>query len=93
MEDRQKRIDVPHNVIIENRSKVNISGVKDVDSFNENEIVVITAKGTLVISGSGLHIERLSVESGDVKVEGVVNLLEYEDAAEKKDGFFSRLFN
>ena len=52
-----------------------------------------TSQGTLIIRGENLHIEKLSLDGGDLKVEGDVDSLTYEDGrGEKSGGFFSRLF-
>ena len=59
--------DVIHNIIMENRKKVSVSGVDDVESFNEEEIVLHTEnQGILILKGAGLHINKLNVDSGDV---------------------------
>ena len=83
----------PHNVIIENRKKVSITGVLDVDSFDEQNVVVLCELGVLVIKGDDLHINRLNVESGDVSVEGEINSLGYTEISDKKaGGVFRNLF-
>ena len=93
-EDRYKTAEASHNVIIEGRKKLSVSGVDDVESFDENEIVMGTAQGVLILSGKDLRIEKLSLDSGEVTVEGVVDSLEYEDGTDSGDGggFLSRLF-
>jgi len=93
-EDRYKTAEPSHNVIIEGRKKLSVSGVDDVESFDENEIIMGTAQGVLVLSGKDLRIERLSLDSGEVIVEGIVDALEYEDDADSPagGGFLSRLF-
>ena len=67
MNDTQGR----HNAILENRQRLQLSGVTDVDSFDEDEIRLFTQLGELTIKGKDLHINEISVESGDVSVEGV----------------------
>ena len=84
--------ELPHHVIIEGRSRMSVAGVEDVESFDEDSIVCVTTRGTLVIKGSGLHIDKLNIEGGELNVEGTVNSLEYEEGAVVKGGFFSRLF-
>lgn len=81
----------PHHVILEERSGLTVSGVEDVESFDETAIVMATAKGTLVVRGENLHIEKLSLDGGDLKVEGMVDSLTYEDDGREKLGFFARL--
>ncbi len=81
-----------HNVIMEGRKKLSVSGVEEVESFDENTIVMSTAMGILVVRGEELHIEALSLEGGELKVEGVVESLTYEEDGRREGGFFSRLF-
>ena len=52
---------------------------------------MITVKGTLVVRGEALHIEKLSLDGGDLKVEGMVDSLTYEDEGREKGGFLARL--
>ena len=68
------------------------SGVEEVESFDENTIVMVTSKGTLVVRGEDLHIEKLSLDGGDLKVEGAVDALSYEDDRGGRGGLLSRLF-
>lgn len=92
---RTSASELVHNVIIENRKKLSISGVEDVESFDEDSIVLYTGLGSMTIRGEDLHINKLSVESGEVVIEGEIDSLAYSDAGEGKNrgsGFFSRLF-
>ena len=82
----------PHNITLESRSRLTVSGVDSVESFDEASIVMTTTEGALVITGSGLHIEKLSLDGGDLRVEGAVDSLTYEDESARREGFFSRLF-
>ncbi len=91
-EEKYKTVELPHNVIIEGRKKLSVSGVDDVESFDENEVIMSTAQGILFIRGSSLRIEKLSLDSGDVVLEGVIDKLEYEDDVKASGGLFSRLF-
>ena len=81
------RNDSVHNVILENRKKVSVSGVDDVESFNEDEIVLHTEDhGVLVLKGSDLHINKLNVDSGDVSITGEINSMEYIAVSLKSKG-------
>ena len=82
---------MPHHVMMEGRSSLSVSGVEEVESFDETIIVMNTVKGTLVVRGDGLHIEKLSLDGGDLKVEGMVDSLTYEDDGREKGGFLARL--
>lgn len=82
----------PHNVTLEDRRHLTISGVEDVERFDETAVVLSTAQGVLTVQGSGLHIEQLSLNGGDLKVEGLIESLSYEDRMEQAGGLFARLF-
>lgn len=73
-----------HNAILENRSHLMLSGITDVDSFDETEIALYTQLGELTIKGNNLHINEMSVESGNLSVEGDINALIYGDKNRKK---------
>ncbi|MCI5705675.1 MAG: sporulation protein YabP [Oscillospiraceae bacterium] len=82
-----------HHLILEDREKLTVSGVEEVESFDENTIVMDTAQGILIVRGEDLHIEKLSLDGGDLKVEGTVESLTYEDDRREKGGFFARLLH
>ena len=92
-EDRRPRQEAAdHHVILEGRASLSVSGVEEVESFDENAIVMRTAQGTLVVRGEELHIEKLSLDGGDLRVEGMVDSLTYEDDGGVRGGFLARLF-
>lgn len=80
-----------HHLILEDREHLTVSGVEEVESFDESTIVMETAQGVLIVRGEGLHIEQLSLDGGDLKVEGTVEALSYEESRRQRGGFFSRL--
>lgn len=91
MEDRIKS----QNLILEDRERLNISGVEHVESFNENQIVVDTVRGSLVIKGESLNISKLNLEDGNVKIEGTVESLVYSNkssSSSKGSGFLGKMF-
>ena len=81
-----------HHVILEGRASLSVSGVEEAESFDENAIVMRTSLGTLVVRGEELHIEKLSLDGGDLRVEGMVDSLTYEDDGGPRAGFLARLF-
>lgn len=81
-----------NNINLQDRSKLSVSGVKDVDSFDEQAIIAYTDFGELTISGVKLHIESLSIEVGQLNVVGKINSLVYLDQAPKSSGLFGKLF-
>ena len=88
----ERNREMPHTVILEGREKLSISGVVDVQSFDEDLVLLETVRGMLVVRGQGLHVERLQLEAGELIVEGEVGCLEYDDSVQPRGGFFSRLF-
>ena len=88
----ERNREMPHTVIPEGREKLSISGVVDVQSFDEDQVLLETVRGMLVVRGQGLHVERLQLEAGELIVEGEVGCLEYDDSVQPRGGFFSRLF-
>ena len=90
-EENRPRAEAAHHIILEEREQLSVSGVEEVESFDETAIVMVTVKGTLVIRGEGLHIEKLSLDGGDLNVEGEVDSLSYEDGGRTRGGLLSRL--
>lgn len=82
-----------HNLVMENRKKLTVSGVSEVESFNEEEVIMASSGWTLSVKGEGLHMEKLSVDSGDVIITGRIDSVEYEEAPAARTGFFKRLFS
>ena len=82
-----------HNVILEGRKNLTISGVTDVDSFDERCISLYTQLGEIVIKGRELHINSMSVETGDMTIEGDIWALNYGDKDKKSSAtFLGKLF-
>lgn len=80
-----------HRIVLEDREQLTVSGVEEVESFDENTILLTTAQGDLEIQGEGLHIEKLSLDGGDLKVEGQVSALIYQNERRERGGLLSRL--
>lgn len=83
-----------HCVTVDERSKITVSGVDDVESFDEETIVVYTSMGTLTLKGGDFRISKLNVDSGELIVEGEADSIEYSDehSHDKSGGFFGKLF-
>ena len=90
-EDNRARPAMSHHVILEEREQLVISGVEEVESFDESTIFLTTAQGCLEIQGEELHIEKLSLDGGDLKVEGRVTALIYGEERRERGGLLSRL--
>lgn len=71
MEERKTQRDVQKcNIIIEERKRLSISGVEDIDTFDESDFTAITSAGALVVKGRDFHISKLNVDTGELIVEG-----------------------
>ncbi len=78
MNETNKKTPV-HNIILESRSKLSVSGVTDVDRFDENIVLLYTSMGELTVRGADLHVNDLSVESGEMNIEGEIQSITYGD--------------
>jgi sporulation protein YabP len=68
-----------HLITLENRKTLTISGITDIDSFDEREMILYTKMGELTITGRELHINAISIENGSLSVEGDIWSLQYGD--------------
>ena len=81
-----------HRLELVGREWLTVSGVEDVERFDELSVVMRTAAGVLMISGEDLHIGKLSLDGGELHVDGRIDSVTYEDEGRSRGGFFSRLF-
>lgn len=82
----------PHNVILEERRHLSISGVQDIDSYDEQSVIAFTELGQLTVKGENLHINKIDVQTGELNIEGEIWELCYSDLQKGRQGLFSRLF-
>lgn len=75
----EERLQLPHALTLTERSRLSMTGVTEVVSFDENTVVLHTALGTLTVQGSDLQLKTLSLDGGQVAVDGSVCALIYED--------------
>lgn len=80
-----------HRLTMEGREKLTVAGVEDVERFDENCIVMSTCAGTLVVTGEGLHIGKLSLDGGELQVDGRVEALTYEEQQAPRGSWLTRL--
>ena len=84
---------VIQNIILENRGKLSVSGVIDILTFDEEEITLDTHLGMLVIKGSELKVEKLSLDTGEITAKGTFDNISYQqDTSPKKEGFLKSIF-
>ena len=85
---------VIQNLILENREKLSVSGVIDVLSFDDQVVMIETELGLLTVKGENLRINKLSIDTSEVIVEGQINYLAYSDNnLDKNSGsFISKIF-
>lgn len=85
----------PHKLTLQNRSVLGAGGIRDVVSFDENQVILDTDMGLLTIKGKDLHVSRLTLEKGEVDVDGTVDSLVYssnETFRKSGESLFTRLF-
>lgn len=92
MTEDKTTVQMPHHIILEDRHNLTVSGVSDVDSFDELTVIIYTDMGELTVKGEGLHINRLNIETGELTLEGQVQSLTYAEIQSRSGGFFGRLF-
>ncbi len=87
----QENYSKPHTMLLDNRKKLSLTGVGDVQGFNEELVSITTSLGDLIIRGSKLHISKLNLETGEVDIDGQINSLQYVESRGNKS-FIQRLF-
>lgn len=91
MSDFSSAVQQPHRVELDGRGHLLVSGVEDVERFDETGIVMTTCAGTLIVTGEELHIGQLSLDGGELRVDGRVDSLSYEESAAGRGGLLRRL--
>lgn len=91
MTDEKKMPKLPHSIIMEDRRKLSVTGVTDIDSFDEQTIIAITDMGEITIRGWNLHITKLNLEQTELLVDGEISSLTYTDTRPKAKGFFAKV--
>lgn len=93
MQYDEVQTNIMQNVILENRKKLTLTGIKDVLSFDDEIVIVESELGLLNIKGADLRVNKISVETGDVIVEGNIMAIEYSDKdLSSKQGLMSKIF-
>ena len=95
MEDLNSVNKRAHKITLLNRRTCNLTGINDVLSFDVSEIILETDQGMLMIKGDDLHVNRLTLEKGEVDVDGRIDSFTYSEQAGsmvKGESLLSRLF-
>ena len=95
MEDLNSTNKRQHKMVMINRKSCSLTGVIDVIAFDESEVILETDQGILMMKGQGIHVKRLTLEQGEVELEGKLDSFLYSEQksmAAKGESFFSRLF-
>ena len=92
MKDYNAMTAAEHRLELVGREHLTVTGVEDVERFDETGIVMSTTAGMLVIAGEDLHIGKLALDGGELHVDGRIDSVTYEEEGQSRGGFFSRLF-
>lgn len=90
-EKQNQRPKIPHSVIIENRASISFTGVRDMGSFDEQTVVLYTDYGEINLRGSKLHINKLSLDTNEVDIDGNIEAVVYTQN-KQSGGLLGRLF-
>lgn len=83
---------VIHNVIIESRKKISVSAVEDMECFDDEKVVIYTSMGVMTVLGKNFHINRLSLDTGEIIIEGDIDGVFYEtEKKTEKQSFLQKL--
>ena len=88
MEEKSK-----HGLAMKGREFLSASGIEDVESFDDDKIVTYTTEGQMTVKGAQLRITRLSVDDGELEIEGIIDAIEYQDTHRSEGGgFWGKIF-
>ena len=92
MEERRKE-EMSHKLVMTGREKLVVSGVEDVDSFDDDKVIAYTTEGVMTAKGAEFRINRLNVENGELEIQGEIDSIEYADGHKSdKGGFLGKIF-
>lgn len=82
---------LPHTLLLEDRAKMTLSGIKEVTGFSDTEVMLKTSCGALAVFGKGLNISRLNTDTGELFISGEINIMKY-SKDKRKGSLFEGLF-
>ena len=90
----EKRNDLKkHFLNLKGRNAMSAGGILDVESFDDDKIVAYTTEGQMMVKGAELKINRLTVEDGELEIEGIIDSVEYSDSHQTSSGgIWSKIF-
>lgn len=89
--EENRKLTQTHDLSLNERKKLSVTGVQDVEAFDEDCVTLSTVAGQLIVRGSGLKLNRLNLEGGELLVEGHIDALEYAENGGRSRGLFGRL--
>ena len=89
----ENRGNILHSLTLQNRTHGRLTGIQDIHSFNENEILMISEAGKILIRGEQLHVKSLDLEKGEAELEGKVNSIAYlgKSTQKKNESWMKRM--
>ena len=95
LEERKIVRNRSHNLVLENREKMSVSGVEHVTSFDPSIIILVTVQGNMTIKGSELDIKKLNLDDGNLSIQGYVDSIVYtdkQDMSSKGKGLLGKMY-
>ncbi len=93
MSETQNNNYIKHSLSLENRKKLKMAGIKDVESFDENVVIACIENGEIIIKGTGLQINNLNISNTELCIDGLIDSITYSEHNTAKGGnLFSKLF-
>lgn len=90
-EAKQTTGGMPHNIVIENRASVTATGIRSIVSYDAESAMLETDLGTLVVGGEGITVSELSVRTGEVRIGGQIEYIQYAQPRREQTSLFKRL--
>lgn len=92
MEENKRETD-SHRIFIEDRKKLRITGVEDVESFDDDSVVIYTVEGSMTVTGADFRINKLNIENGELEIDGELDSIRYSGGRrDEHGGFWGRIF-
>lgn len=83
-----------HKILMSERKKLTVTAVEDVESFDDERVVIISDLGTITVMGADFKISKLNIDDGQLEIEGEIDEIKYSDTVREtsQGGFFGRIF-